>query len=251
MNLNLVVLDPAHGGPESGATIGDKVLEKDVTLALAAKLRASLGAAGFTVISTRDSDGPDPLTTDQRAEMANPRHPLACLVLHATASGSGVHVYTSTLATPLRDPDAEDTGGFVPTLWDAAQAPFVPQSTNLAAGMMSALGAGNLAARSGTAPLRPLNSLMCPAVAIELAPLGKVGDAQTPASDGNYQQQVANAAAGALRAWRDRVKASEAADAAEPSLSPLRKAMAAAQAISHAAAQNPGGNRPAASRVAE
>ena len=93
----LVVLDPAHGGPDPGAKLGEQGLEKDVTLALAAKLRPALTAAGFSVVSTRDADLANALTTDQRAEMANRPRALACLVLHATGAGSGVHVYASPL----------------------------------------------------------------------------------------------------------------------------------------------------------
>ena len=37
-----------------------------VTLAVAAKLRAALASAGFTVVSTREADNPDPIATDQR-----------------------------------------------------------------------------------------------------------------------------------------------------------------------------------------
>ena len=61
MDRNLVVLDPAHGGQDAGATLGDNIFEKDVTLAIAARLRATLTAAGFTVVSTRDADSAIPI----------------------------------------------------------------------------------------------------------------------------------------------------------------------------------------------
>ena len=74
INRNLVVLDPAHGGPDGGATLAGSAAEKDVTLALASRLRAALGAAGFTILSTRDSDPATVLTTDQRADIVNRTH---------------------------------------------------------------------------------------------------------------------------------------------------------------------------------
>lgn len=202
MNLNLVVLDPAHGGPDGGAVLGSNVLEKDITVAVAARLRAALAAAGFTVIATRDASS-DPLTqlsTDQRAEIANHTHAVACIVLHATNTGSGVHLYTSTL-TPS-DPQAESNGSFAPVPWEMAQAGSVDQSYQLADDLRSALAAGNLPVVVGKAPVRPLDNLMCPAVAVELAPLAVAGSDAKPVSDGDYQQRVAGALAAALRSWR-------------------------------------------------
>ena len=205
MNLNLVVLDPAHGGPDAGAILGTNVLEKDITLAMAMRLRAALGAAGFTVVATRDTNS-DPLaalSTDQRAATANRTHALACIVLHATNSGSGVHIYTSAL--PPSDP-VEDAGDdlpppFAPVPWETAQSESVEQSLQLTSDIRTALAAGNLPVAIGKASLRPLDNLMCPAVAVELAPLATTGDA-TPVTDADYQQRVAGALATALQAWR-------------------------------------------------
>lgn len=202
MNRNLVVLDPAHGGTETGATLGDHVLEKDVTLAMALKLRAALTAAGFTVIATRDADAGDPLTTDQRAEIANRTHALACLVLHATATGSGVHVYTSTLQSSDA-PGAASPSGYVPIPWDLAQAGFADQSQRLASGLTNALGTASLPTVAGRAPVLPLDNLMCPAVAVELAPLVTAGADTTPVTDADYQQRVVASMATALKSWRD------------------------------------------------
>jgi len=72
-NRNLIVLDPAHGGQETGANLNGQS-EKDLTLTLAASLKAQLTTRGFSVVSTRDADLPDTaplLTTDQRAGIAN------------------------------------------------------------------------------------------------------------------------------------------------------------------------------------
>ncbi len=98
------MLDPAHGGTDSGARIGDTTLEKNVTLALAFRLRSLLTARGFTVVLTRDSDTAtepnspsNPLTLDDRAGIANHARGAACLLLHATGRGTGVHLYTSEL----------------------------------------------------------------------------------------------------------------------------------------------------------
>jgi N-acetylmuramoyl-L-alanine amidase len=217
VNRNLIVLDPAHGGSDSGAVLGDRLLEKDITLAMASRLKAALIANGFTVVATRDADGSDPLPTDQRAETANRAHAVACIVLHATVTGSGVHIYTSPLQPPA--PTGFDSpSAFVPVPWESAQTAFVPQSLDLAEGLGSALAKNHLPALVGQAPIRPLDNLMCPAVAIELSPLPAPGVGATPATDANYQQQVANALAVALRAWRDRAMPSAVAAGSQAAL---------------------------------
>jgi len=51
----VVALDPGHGGAEIGAA-GGGLLEKDVNLRIALKLRDRLTADGLQVVLTRDSD---------------------------------------------------------------------------------------------------------------------------------------------------------------------------------------------------
>lgn len=239
LNRNLVVLDPAHGGPDGGAVLGDHVLEKDVTLALAGRLRAALTAAGLTVITTRDADPSDPLTGDQRAEIANRTHAVACIVLHATAAGSGVHIYTSTLPPPSPD---EDTGGgfasaYVPVPWEMAQAAWVSQSQRLAGDLSSAFTKSNLPVLTGQAAVRPLDNLMCPAVAIEMAPLLAPGEGATAVTDPNYQQRVVAALSSALQAWRDHAGALEQSAPVSAENSTQVKAIAAATAAGLAASR--------------
>ena len=98
-NRQVIFLDPAHGGNDSGSRIEDSILEKDVTLQLAFKLRSLLAARGFTVVLSREADAatqpnaPDtPLTLDARAGIGNHARPVACLLRHATGSGRGVHL---------------------------------------------------------------------------------------------------------------------------------------------------------------
>jgi len=207
INRNLVVLDPAHGGPDAGAKLGGGLLEKDVTLALAARLRAALTAAGFTVVSTREADSFNPLTTSQRAETANRAHAVACLVIHATGSGSGVHLYASALA-PKDPPDAADSADpeyrapFEPTPWDSAQAESVRQSLRLESDLAGALGSANLPVVKGRASVPPLDNLICPAVAVEVAPLTVADADTTPVTDPEYQQRLADTLARSLQSWR-------------------------------------------------
>ncbi|BEU87573.1 hypothetical protein TAMA11512_10370 [Selenomonas sp. TAMA-11512] len=52
----VIVLDPGHGGSDSGARGPTGLLEKDVTLAVAKKLEAMLTASGARVVMTRKTD---------------------------------------------------------------------------------------------------------------------------------------------------------------------------------------------------
>ncbi|MEO7028582.1 MAG: N-acetylmuramoyl-L-alanine amidase [Acidobacteriaceae bacterium] len=199
-NRTVILLDPAHGGGDSGARINDQIVEKDITLALAFRLRSLLSARGFTVTMTRDNDAAPsapsaPLSLDDRAGLANHARPVACLLLHATASGSGVHLYTSELdPTP-----AEST----PAPWLTAQAAWVSQSQRLASQIAAALTRAKIPLVLSRASVRPVDSLTCPALVVELAPTTSNA---ASLNDASYQQRVAEALAGALVVWQNQAQ---------------------------------------------
>src|SRR5687768_11185831 len=65
-----IVIDPGHGGAEVGAKGPGGSLEKDITLAIARKLRSALtNSLGVQAFLTRDKDHEVPL--DDRAALAN------------------------------------------------------------------------------------------------------------------------------------------------------------------------------------
>jgi N-acetylmuramoyl-L-alanine amidase len=200
-NRTTVLLDPAHGGSDSGSRISDSILEKDITLALAFKLRSLLAARGFTVVMTRDSDAatqadtPNPLTLDDRAGIANRAHPAACLLLHATAAGNGVHIYRSEL-----EPIPNEVNG---TSWLTAQAAWVTQSEKLQKLLGQALTRARVPLVLSRASVRPVDSLTCPALVVELAPKGSDSSSLTNES---YQQHVAGAIAAALVFWQNQAQ---------------------------------------------
>lgn len=191
----LILLDPAHGSTDTGAHLPNNILEKDITLAIATRLRTALAPTGFTVIATRDADPTAVLTTDQRAGLANHAHPTACLILHATSSGTGIHIVTSSL--PLTD----EPPRIIP--WDTAQSASIPQSLALANDLGVALLHAKLPVLLTRASIRPLDNLTCPAVAVEIAPLANPDSNPIPVTDTTYQQHVAEAIAAALTSWRN------------------------------------------------
>jgi len=188
----VVVLDAAHGGSDTGAKIGPGILEKDITLELAGRLRSVLKARGVDVVMTRQTDT-DVSALDQ-AETANHAQAGACLVVHATATGSGVHLYTSSLGPTPRT-------AFLP--WATAQSAYVTQSLKLESEIDSALVHTSIPVTMGRASVEPMDKLACPEVAVEMAPLvaGHVTTAR-PLTDVSYQKQVVDALAAALEQWR-------------------------------------------------
>jgi N-acetylmuramoyl-L-alanine amidase len=192
-----VVLDPAHGGDDAGATLKSGEQEKALTLTFSARLRSLLGARGMQVVLTRESD--TMVAADQRAEIADRAQAQACLSLHFTETGSGVHLFASDL------PAAPPTH-FLP--WKTAQAAWVNRSLALTGALNSALDHAGLAVTLSRTALPGMDSMACPAVAIEIAPdrgAGRTGanePVKAAVTDPNYQSQVAEALAAALLAWR-------------------------------------------------
>ncbi|MBS1798459.1 MAG: N-acetylmuramoyl-L-alanine amidase [Acidobacteria bacterium] len=245
---NVVVIDPAHGGPDNGAQLPDDVLERNVTLAFAQKLRPLLAAQGFAVTATRDSDPTEMLTADQRAGMANHSRPLACLLLHATSSGTGIHVASSSLsATDDMQPRA--------LRWDAAQAGSAAMSLRLANEVGLALSNAHLPVVLLRASVPPIDNLTCPAIIVEIAPLVPAGGSRSPVTDATYQQHVAEAIALGLASFRThnapapaapsptpRPATSEASPAPKPA-SPAPAAKPEAKPPVTAPAANPGAPR--------
>lgn len=189
----VVVLDPSHGGNDTGARIDDHVLEKDVTLGLVGRLRSALHARGIDVVTTRQADVN--LSPVNRAEVTNHAQAAACLVIHATATGSGVHLYTSSLS-PMANT------GYLS--WRTAQAAYVTQSMKLESEVDAALAHAAVPVTLGRASVEPMDSLACPEVAVEVAPLVGGHVTQTQAiSSVSYQTLIVDALTAALLQWRN------------------------------------------------
>lgn len=187
----LVLLDPAHGGTDTGAMLNADTAEKSYTLALALQLNAALNARGIHSILTRNSDATlDDMT---RATIANRSHASACILLHATATGIGVHLFTSSLPAVS---EADPRRAFLP--WQTAQAAFESSSLRLESDLDAALTQQHLPALLSRTSMMPLDSMACPAVAMEIAPF----DANTPLSDPAYRQKIVDSLCAALIAWR-------------------------------------------------
>ncbi|MFP5237287.1 MAG: N-acetylmuramoyl-L-alanine amidase [Acidobacteriota bacterium] len=188
----VVVIDAAHGGDDTGGHLDDGQLEKNATLALSIRLRSQLTARGFDVVTTRDGD--TSRTPVERAEIANHVRAQACISLHVAESGFGVHMFTSSLA-----PAPATT--FLP--WKTAQSAWITRSVALAGALNSALSQAGVNVTLGSTSLPGIDSMTCPAVAIELAPERDKGNKITAQPDNpDYQARIASMLATGLLEWR-------------------------------------------------
>lgn len=77
----LIVIDPGHGGIDSGCPGGSgRVMEKDINLGIALLVRDKLEEKGFRVIMTRETD--EFLSKEERALLANSHQADAYVSIH-------------------------------------------------------------------------------------------------------------------------------------------------------------------------
>ena len=127
INLNLIVIDPGHGGSDFGALdISQHIKEKDITLDFAKSLKKILfSRLGVNVILTRKED--KNLSLDERAAIANNNKADLFLSLHIGANFSlisnGVRICV------LKEENNLENFNF---FWKFQQIPFIKKSLKLA-----------------------------------------------------------------------------------------------------------------------
>jgi len=104
--FHTVVIDPGHGGHDSGTTSRAGGAEKNAALDVALRLNEKLRAAGFHTVLTRDSDYFVPL--DTRAGISNSQENAIFVSIHFNDSRSrdihGVETYyNSSVAIPIAE----------------------------------------------------------------------------------------------------------------------------------------------------
>jgi N-acetylmuramoyl-L-alanine amidase len=220
--LRTIVIDPGHGGPEVGAKGPGGTLEKDVTLGIARKLRASLTSnLGLQAFLTRDGDVEVPL--DQRTAIANNYKADVFISIHANASrshgASGSEVYF--LSYQASDDEsrrvAQEESGVVPgdasaapagsdlalILWDMAQAEHLEESSWLASRLQEELAGATGHETRGVkqAPFRVLVGAAMPAVLVEVAFISHPEEEKLLSSEA-YQAKVVAALTRGIRRYQ-------------------------------------------------
>lgn len=230
--LDTVVLDPGHGGSDTGAIGADGAQEKTLTLALAVKMGALLEKEGIKVILTRSTDQQLPL--NQRTAIANFNRADLLVSVHLNASpvpsARGTETYyMSREATDLwssqlaakenaAGPEAgvsPSEGGLDMVLWEMAQTSVLVESAALAEIIQqefnALLGISDRGVRQ--APFAVLEGAQMPAVLVEVAFLSNPSEAKR-LNDPSFQDQVASTLVKAIlnfKARYDRPQASQPA----------------------------------------
>jgi len=163
-NLNIVVLDPAHGGTDPGARGTEGISESDEVLQFATATKRALEAQGFQVVLTRE--GNDNPSFDDRSARANAQRGAVFITLHIASTGltGTVRVYVE----PER-PTPNNITGLIP--WDRAQTPFLSLSRKLGELVQQELSKRFKGSPDTlqTAPVRQLRTTAAPAIAVEIS----------------------------------------------------------------------------------
>jgi N-acetylmuramoyl-L-alanine amidase len=228
-----IVIDPGHGGAETGAVGPGGLQEKDVTLQIAKRLAATLPRVlPCRVVLTRESDTAIPL--DDRTAVANHEKADLFLSVHANSSraagarGSESYYLSLEASDKLsqeiasRENQAALSGGFgsVPTaaparnpdldfiLWDLAQTAHLKESSELAEATQEELNVLSGTENRGVkqAPFRVLVGATMPAVLVETAFISNAEEEKKLGSPA-FQQSVADAVARAISRFYERRKA--------------------------------------------
>jgi N-acetylmuramoyl-L-alanine amidase len=109
--LKIIMLDPGHGGKDSGAENKSlKVKEKQMTLDLALKLKDELEDRGYTVLLTRNKD--TFIELDDRPDFANKKCADLFISLHFNASeDEKVHGAETYILPPYGQPSSSGNDG--------------------------------------------------------------------------------------------------------------------------------------------
>ena len=103
--IKTVILDPGHGGDNSGA-VGVKYKEKDLNLSLAREIASSLKKRGFKVRFTREDDRF--LTLEERGNFARKENGDVFLSIHHNAGRTGANGIETYIVTPCNAASTND-----------------------------------------------------------------------------------------------------------------------------------------------
>jgi N-acetylmuramoyl-L-alanine amidase len=242
-----IVVDPGHGGTETGAIGPAGLQEKDVTLQIARRVAAAIPrVVSSRVVLTRDSDSA--ISLDDRTSVANHEKAGLFLSLHANSSRAvgahGSETYYLSLETsdsvsqevarrenlaPVAaapgSPDANPDLDFI--LWDLAQSAHINESSRLAEAIQTQLNVVSRTENRGIkqAPFRVLAGATMPAVLVEVGFISHPEEEKQLRSAA-FQESVAVAIAKAVGEFFGR---------RQPAAAP-----AAGRAVTPAAARSPG-----------
>ena len=222
--IDLIVIDPGHGGEDTGAKGPGGVMEKGVALEISKKVAEKLRLAGFKVILTRDQDVFIPLA--ERTALANRKGADLFISIHANAAkrkqASGSETYflsrakndearavaaleNASLKFERPDFDIEGMEDLDFILLDMVQNEFLKESQGLAAmiqdGMENHLAIPNRGVDQ--AGFFVLNKAYMPAVLVETAFISNANEARLLQKE-SFQEKIAQAVAEAVLKFKQK-----------------------------------------------
>jgi N-acetylmuramoyl-L-alanine amidase len=221
--IRTIVIDPGHGGEETGVKGPGGALEKDVTLAVARRVKSAIeGRLGMRVLLTHEEG--NRVDADSRAAIANNNKADLFISLHANGSPRpamrGAIIYTLSLDRVGEDARRQSRadrallplfggGAREVTLveWELAQAAHLDGS-NAFAGIIDQklrTTAGLPTVALQRAPMRSLAGTNMPALLIEMGYLSNAEEERMLTS-GDFQNRLALALTEAVAAFRDHVE---------------------------------------------
>ena len=222
-SIRTIVIDPGHGGDDNGVKGQGGALEKNVTLAVARRVKGAIeGRLGMRVLLTREEG--NRVDGDSRAAMANNNKADIFISLHANGSPRstlrGAVVYTLSLDRVGEDArrQSQSERAVLPVFgggarevslieWELAQAAHVDGS-NAFAGIVDQrlrTTAGLPSVELQRAPMRSLAGTNMPALLIEMGYLSNPEDEKLLTSS-EFQNGIANALTEAVAAFRDHIE---------------------------------------------
>ncbi len=189
----VVVLDPGHGGQDSGAMCGG-VLEKDLTLDVARRIDRLLNSEGIATLMTRVGD--TYVSLADRAAFANRVRKCIFVSIHFNEDNKPVASGVETYYAAHQITAGSFLASWLPFLWRPLSDSPNPESQNLAALVQEALG--------GTEARQffVIANVTSPAILIEGGFLTNKEDISKLASE-DYRDQIAAAVADGILRYRD------------------------------------------------
>jgi N-acetylmuramoyl-L-alanine amidase len=197
----LVVIDPGHGGQDSG-TIKSGMVEKELSLDVAHRVERLLQERGIMTVLTRRDDSYVSLT--DRAAIGNNQPDSVFVSIHfdeaGRAAATGIETYYAAHAISL----PERVVSWLPFLRRTSSDPPNLESQSLAAFIQEALVAHTQAVNRGTRPQQffVIANVRHPAVLVEGGFLTNKEDVARLAN-GDYREQMAVAISEGILRYRD------------------------------------------------
>lgn len=197
----LVVIDPGHGGQDSG-TMKTGMVEKELTLDVAHRVERLLQQRGLATLLTRSDDSY--ISLQDRAAVANDQRECVFVSIHFDEAGrsaaTGIETYYA--AHPVSFP--ERIASWLPFLQRTSSEPTNVESQSLATFIQEALVAHTQAVNRGTRPQQffVIANVRHPAVLVEGGFLTNKEDVLKLAN-GDYREQIAVAINEGIVRYRD------------------------------------------------